>query len=108
MSFAIFASKTGRKNFVILFKIVENQNSSIITECPLQCKSNSNIKESILKPIGKVIKNLLFQLEVKCPKVDCRKVMTLDKYESHEYYCFLPKCENYLCGLGSEKQVKVT
>ena len=86
-------------------KHFENQNQNIITECPLKCKSTSNFKESILKPIGKVIKNILIQFEVKCPNQNCGSFMSLEKYEDHEYYCFLPKCNNYLCGKGSEKQV---
>jgi len=80
----------------------------IITECPMKCKSNYNIKESLLKPVGKVVKNLLYQLEIKCPNTCCGNVFTLDKYEEHEFYCFLPKCQNTLCGKGSDKQVTVS
>lgn len=69
----------------------------------MKCKKSSDMKESILKTIGKVIKNILLMLDVKCPNADCGKVMTLEKYEEHEYYCDLPKCENKLCGMGSEK-----
>jgi hypothetical protein len=73
----------------------------------MKCKKSSDIKDSILKPIGKVIKNILYVLEVKCPNADCEKVMALEKYEVHEYYCDLPKCENKLCGTGSEKLITV-
>lgn len=76
-------------------------NEIIILECPMKCKSNTNIKESIMKPIGKVIKNLLYQLEIKCPNKSCESIFPLDKYEEHEGYCFLPKCENKLCKQGS-------
>jgi hypothetical protein len=60
-----------------------------------------------MKPIGKVIKNILYALEVRCPNQECDQVMTLDKYEEHEYYCHLPKCQNSLCGTGSEKLIEV-
>ena len=60
-----------------------------------------------MKPAGKVIKNILYLFEVKCPNEACGQIMTLEKYESHEYYCFLPKCENKLCGIGTEKQITV-
>jgi hypothetical protein len=60
-----------------------------------------------MKPIGKVIKNILYALEVRCPNQECDQVMTLDKYEEHEYYCHLPKCQNSLCGAGSEKLIEV-
>jgi hypothetical protein len=46
-------------------------------------------------------------MEVKCPNDNCGKFMTLDKYEEHEYYCYLPKCQNSLCGTGSEKMINV-
>lgn len=86
----------------------DSTNNIIITECPMKCKSNSNIRESIMKPVGKVVKNLLYQLQIKCPNTSCEKVLTLDKYEEHEFYCFLPKCQNTLCGQGSDKQVSVS
>jgi hypothetical protein len=73
----------------------------------MRCKKTSDVKESIMKPIGKVIKNILYQLEVKCPNKDCEKIMTLEKYEEHEYYCHLPKCQNPKCGMGSEKLIIV-
>jgi len=73
----------------------------------MKCKKSSDMKESILKPVGKVIKNILYLLEVKCPNSDCEKIMSLEKYEEHEYYCYLPKCENNLCGVGSEKLIIV-
>jgi hypothetical protein len=60
-----------------------------------------------MKPIGKVIKNILYQLEVKCPNENCGLVMTLEKYEDHEYLCHLPKCQNSMCGIGSEKLIIV-
>mmetsp|Transcript_5416 Transcript_5416/g.5546 ORF Transcript_5416/g.5546 Transcript_5416/m.5546 type:complete len:469 (+) Transcript_5416:10-1416(+) len=77
----------------------------IITECPMKCKSNYNIKESIFKPVGKVVKNILYQLQIKCPNSTCGKVYFLDKYEEHEFYCFLPKCQNSICGKGTDKQI---
>lgn len=76
-------------------------------ECPMRCKKSSDLKESIMKPIGKVIKNILYQLEVKCPNESCEQVMTLELYEQHEYICHLPKCQNPLCGIGSEKLIIV-
>jgi hypothetical protein len=85
----------------------KNMQNNITFECPMRCKRTSDIKESIMKPIGKVIKNILYQMEVKCPNDNCGKFMTLDKYEEHEYYCYLPKCQNGLCGTGSEKMISV-
>lgn len=73
----------------------------------MRCKKSSDLKESIMKPIGKVIKNILHSLEVKCPNKDCELIMSLEKYEDHEYYCHLPKCQNVLCGKGSEKLISV-
>jgi hypothetical protein len=73
----------------------------------MRCKKSSDLKESIMKPIGKVIKNILYLLEVKCPNKDCEQIMTLEKYEEHEYYCHLPKCQNIMCGMGSEKLIYV-
>ena len=73
----------------------------------MRCKKSSDLKENIMKPIGKVIKNILHQLEVKCPNIDCLQLMNLDKYEEHEYYCHLPKCQNSMCGKGSEKLIIV-
>jgi len=60
-----------------------------------------------MKPIGKVIKNILLSLEVQCPNKECGKIMTLEKYEEHEYYCQLPKCQNPLCNIGTEKLISV-
>ena len=60
-----------------------------------------------MKPVGKVIKNILYQFEVKCPTDSCGLVMTLEKYEDHEYLCQLPKCQNVMCGAGSEKMIIV-
>ena len=71
----------------------------------MKCSSES--KETVLKPVGKVIKNIIYNLEVKCPNDDCHKIMTLGKYEQHKYYCDLPKCENNLCGAGSENLTTV-
>ena len=85
----------------------KNIQNNITFECPMRCKRTCDIKESIMKPIGKVIKNILYQMEVKCPNDNCGKFMTLDKYEEHEYYCYLPKCQNILCGMGSEKMITV-
>ena len=74
----------------------------------MRCKKTTDLsRESIMKPIGKVIKNILYSLEVKCQNADCQKVMSLEKYEDHEYYCHLPKCQNILCGVGSEKMIIV-
>lgn len=80
----------------------------IITECPMKCKSSYNLKESIFKPVGKVVKNILYQLEIKCPNITCGKEMCLDKYEEHEFYCFLPKCQNVICGKGTDRQIIVS
>ena len=55
----------------------------------MRCKKQSN-GESIMKPIGKVIKNIINNLEVKCPNEDCGKVMTFEEYEKHETICDLP------------------
>jgi hypothetical protein len=88
-------------------KIVIHHNNLDASECPMRCKKSSDLKESIMKPIGKVIKNILYQLEVKCPNKDCCELMSLEKYEEHEYYCYLPKCQNPLCGVGSEKLIEV-
>jgi len=61
-----------------------------------------------MKPVGKVIKNILLSLEVRCPNNECDKVMSLEKYEDHEFYCRLPKCQNTLCSIGTEKLVNVS
>lgn len=61
------------------------------------------MKESIFKNVGKVIRNILMTLEVECPNSNCKRQMTLEDYEGHEYLCGLPKCENPLCQAGSEK-----
>lgn len=61
-----------------------------------------------MKPVGKVIKNILNSLEVKCPNKDCLKIMTLEQYEEHESICDLPKCQNPKCGKGSEKLILVS
>jgi hypothetical protein len=84
------------------------ENNYIIQECPMKCKSNYNIRESIVKPIGKVVKNILYQMEIKCPNSSCGKAFLLDKYEDHEFYCFLPKCDNLICKMGSDKQICVS
>ena len=73
----------------------------------MRCKKSSDLRESLMKPIGKVIKNILYQLEVKCPNKDCGITMNLEKYEEHEYYCHLPRCQNTLCGVGSERLITV-
>jgi hypothetical protein len=80
------------------------------SECPMRCKkANDLVRESsIMKPIGKVIKNIIYQLEVKCPNINCEQVMTLEKYEEHEYFCYLPKCQNSLCNIACEKLVIVS
>jgi hypothetical protein len=85
----------------------KNNQNNIICECPMRCKKTSDIKESIMKPIGKVIKNILYNMELKCPNQTCGEVMILEKYVDHEYYCHLPKCQNILCGQGNEKLINV-
>jgi len=79
----------------------------MVSECPLRCKKTNDLRESIMKPIGRVIKNILMSLEVKCPNKLCEKEMILEKYEEHEFYCQLPKCQNNLCKVGSEKLIEV-
>ena len=73
----------------------------------MRCQKLSDLKESIMKPIGKVIKNILYQLELVCPNENCQKSMNLEKYEEHEYICYLPKCQNYLCKQAYEKSIVV-
>jgi hypothetical protein len=73
----------------------------------MRCKKQNDLRESLMKPVGKVIKNILLALEVKCPNKECEKIMTLEKYEEHEYYCQLPKCQNSICNIGTEKLVTV-
>lgn len=80
----------------------KNNFKNLISECPLRCKKSNDLKDSIFKNIGKVIKNIIQNLEVQCPNEKCKKIMTLEKYEDHEYICALPKCENSLCGKGSD------
>ena len=50
----------------------------------MRCKKQNDLRESIMKPAGKVIKNILYSLKVKCPNKDCEKIMTLEEYEEHE------------------------
>lgn len=69
----------------------------------MRCKKNNDLKESIFKNVGKVIKNLLSSLEVQCQNQTCKKIMLLDEYNDHEYMCYLPKCSNTLCQKASEK-----
>ena len=71
----------------------------------MRCKKTTDQSESIMKPIGKVIRNILLSLEVKCPNKDCGKIMTLENYTEHESECDLPKCQNPKCGKGSEKLI---
>ena len=59
-----------------------------------------------MRPIGKVIKNILNSLEVKCPNEDCGKTMTLEEYEKHETLCDLPKCQNEKCRKGREQLIE--
>ena len=73
----------------------------------MRCKKSSDLKESIMKPIGKVIKNIIYLLEIKCPNDNCGIIMSLEKYEEHEFYCQLPKCQNNLCAIGTEKLITV-
>eukprot|EP00340_Litonotus_pictus_P009060 CAMPEP_0170522364 /NCGR_PEP_ID=MMETSP0209-20121228/7779_1 /TAXON_ID=665100 ORGANISM="Litonotus pictus, Strain P1" /NCGR_SAMPLE_ID=MMETSP0209 /ASSEMBLY_ACC=CAM_ASM_000301 /LENGTH=306 /DNA_ID=CAMNT_0010809819 /DNA_START=219 /DNA_END=1139 /DNA_ORIENTATION=- len=49
---------------------------------------------------------MLMSLEVECQNVNCQKKMCLEEYEEHEYLCGLPKCQNDLCQVGSEKLVE--
>jgi len=79
----------------------EEKNKNNTYECPMRCKKKSN-GESIMKPIGKVIKNIINNLEVKCPNEDCGKIMTFEEYEKHESVCDLPKCQNDKCKKGVE------
>lgn len=94
-------SNNGQKKIVRLILPLD------LSECPMRCKKTNDLKETLMKPIGKVIKNILHQLEVSCPNADCQQVMTLEKYEEHEYYCDLPKCQNIKCKKGSEKLISV-
>ena len=71
----------------------------------MRCKKTTDQSESIMKPIGKVIRNILLSLKVKCPNKDCGKIMTLENYTEHESECDLPKCQNPKCGKGSEKLI---
>lgn len=75
----------------------------------MRCKKTNDLlrESSIMKPIGKVIKNIIYLLEVKCPNTNCEKIMTLEKYEEHEYFCHLPKCQNTLCNVACEKLIIV-
>lgn len=79
----------------------EEKNKNNLYECPMRCKKQSN-GESIMKPIGKVIKNIINNLEVKCPNEDCGKTMSFEEYEKHESICDLPKCQNEKCRRGRE------
>jgi len=90
-----------------LYTFVKKAYQNIASECPLKCKKTSDLYESIMKPVGKVIKNILYALEVKCPNKDCEQIMTLDKYEEHEYYCQLPKCQNNFCSIPCERLITV-
>ena len=62
----------------------------------MRCKKQSK-GESIMRPISRVIRNIINALEVKCPNEDCAKVMTFEEYEKHESICHLPKCQNEKC-----------
>lgn len=84
----------------------KNNFQNLISECPLRCKKSNDLKDSIFKNVGKVIKNMLMSLEVECPNQNCKKLMTLEEFEGHEYLCGLPKCQNPLCQLGSEKLIE--
>ena len=79
----------------------EEKNKNNVYECPMRCQKQQN-SESIMKPIGKVIKNIINNLEVKCPNEDCGKTMTFEEYEKHEIICTLPKCQNEKCKKGRE------
>jgi len=56
-----------------------------------------------MKPIGKVIRNIINNLEVKCPNKDCGKIMKFEEYEKHEAICNLPKCQNEKCNRKLDK-----
>lgn len=81
----------------------KNNLQNYISECPLRCKKSNDLKDSIFKNVGKIIRNTILNLEVECPNENCKKMMNLEEYEDHEYLCGLPKCHNSICGLGSEK-----
>lgn len=70
----------------------------------MRCNRNDSIIK-IMKPIGKVIKNLLYNQRIKCPNEDCGMEMTLEKYEEHEKECDIPKCQNIKCLKPSEKTI---
>lgn len=72
----------------------------------MKCKLVNDFSTNLMKPIGKVIKNILLSLKVKCPKIDCGKIMTLEEYEEHEKECDLPKCQNPKCLKPTEKLIK--
>ena len=74
----------------------EEKNKNNIYECPMRCKKQSK-GESIMRPVSRVIRNIINALEVKCPNEDCAKVMTFEEYEKHESICHLPKCQNEKC-----------
>ena len=82
----------------------ENQNRNL-SECPMRCRKQNDLNESIMKPCGKVIKNILYSLEVKCPNEFCNKIMSLEEYEEHEIICGLPKCDNIKCNKSTEKLI---
>lgn len=63
----------------------------------IEGQSNQSNKVSIMKPAGKVIKNILYNMSVKCPNKDCQKVMTLEEYKEHELICDLLSCKNPKC-----------
>ena len=86
----------------------EERNRNNVSECPMRCKKQNDLRESIMKPAGKVIKNILYSLKVKCPNKDCEKIMTLEEYEEHEKKCDLPKCQNPKCDKRSENLLLYT
>ena len=74
----------------------EEKNKNNVYECPMRCTKPSK-GESIMRPVGRVIRNIINSLEVKCPNEDCEKIMTFEEYEKHEGICHLPKCQNEKC-----------
>lgn len=84
----------------------KNNIQNLISECPLRCKKSNDLKDSIFKNVGKVIRNMLMSLEVECPNSNCKKIMSLEDYENHEYLCGFPKCDNALCQAASEKLIE--
>ena len=80
------------------------RNPNNISVCPMRCK-RSNGMEFVMKPVGKVIKNIMNNLQVKCPNVDCGKIMNFEFYEAHQRICNWPKCQNEKCKKEQENLI---